>query len=149
MSLRCPQPRWVMTASGVSTQGWGTGPRSRRPPPGPHPPPRIRRDPGRAEEALLMSTEPTSGRGPGDGVPRHHLPIPSRPFVGATPYDAKASAGAFPPITRLRPPEGAPNVLVILLDDVGFGAAGTFGGPCRTPTADRLASGGARCKPSP
>jgi arylsulfatase A-like enzyme len=91
-----------------------------------------------------MSTEPTSGRGPGDGVPRHHLPIPSRPFVGATPYDAKASAGAFPPITRLRPPEGAPNVLVVLLDDVGFGAASTFGGPCRTPTADRLASGGLR-----
>jgi arylsulfatase A-like enzyme len=45
-----------------------------------------------------------------------------------------------PPIEPLRPPEGAPNVLIILLDDVGFGAASTFGGPCRTPTADRLAA---------
>ena len=44
-----------------------------------------------------------------------------------------------PPIS---PPEGAPNVLVILLDDVGFGAASVFGGPCRTPTAERLASNG-------
>ena len=48
----------------------------------------------------------------------------------------------YPPIEPLLPPEGAPNVLIILLDDVGFGAASTFGGPCRTPTADRLAAGG-------
>jgi len=44
----------------------------------------------------------------------------------------------------LLPPEGAPNVLIVLLDDVGFGAASTFGGPCRTPTADRLAAGSLR-----
>jgi arylsulfatase len=42
----------------------------------------------------------------------------------------------------LRPPAGAPNVLVVLLDDIGFGAASTFGGPVNTPTADRLAAGG-------
>jgi hypothetical protein len=42
----------------------------------------------------------------------------------------------------LRPPTGAPNVLVILLDDVGFGASSAFGGPCRTPTAERLAAAG-------
>jgi arylsulfatase A-like enzyme len=42
------------------------------------------------------------------------------------------------------PPPGAPNVLVVLLDDVGFGASSAFGGPCRTPTADRLAAGGLR-----
>jgi hypothetical protein len=41
----------------------------------------------------------------------------------------------------MRPPEGAPNVLVVLLDDVGFGAASAFGGPCRTPTAEKLAAG--------
>jgi hypothetical protein len=35
------------------------------------------------------------------------------------------------------PPEGAPNVLVVLLDDVGFGAASAFGGPAQTPTAER------------
>ncbi len=57
-------------------------------------------------------------------------------------YDAKDPDTKFPPIEPLRPPEGAPNVLVILLDDVGFGAASAFGGPCSTPTAERLAGGG-------
>ena len=75
---------------------------------------------------------------------RTMLPIPDRPAPGLTTYDAKDPDTAFPPIEPLLPPEGAPNVLVVLLDDVGFGAAGTFGGPCRTPTADRLAAGGLR-----
>ena len=42
----------------------------------------------------------------------------------------------------LRPPAGAPNVLVILLDDVGFAASSAFGGPCSTPVAERLATDG-------
>ena len=75
---------------------------------------------------------------------RTMLPIPDRPAPGLTTYDAKDPDTAFPPIEPLLPPEGAPNVLIILLDDVGFGAASTFGGPCRTPTADRLAAGGLR-----
>jgi arylsulfatase len=61
-----------------------------------------------------------------------------------TTYDAKDPDTAFPPIEPLLPPAGAPNVLIVLLDDVGFGAASAFGGPCLTPTADRLASGGLR-----
>ena len=48
----------------------------------------------------------------------------------------------FPPIEPLRPPEGAPNVLIVLLDDVGFAASSAFGGPCATPTAERLAGEG-------
>lgn len=91
-----------------------------------------------------MSSEPGRDPGAGRAIPRHQLPIPSVARPGATPFDAKDSARAFPPITRLRPPDGAPNVLVVLLDDVGFGAASTFGGPCATPTADRLASHGLR-----
>jgi len=43
--------------------------------------------------------------------------------VGLTTYDAKDPDTSFPPIVPLRPPAGAPNVLVILLDDVGFGAS--------------------------
>ena len=74
---------------------------------------------------------------------RTMLPIPDRPSPGLTTYDAKDPDTAFPPIEPLVPPVGAPNVLIILLDDVGFGAASTFGGPCRTPTADRLAVGAA------
>jgi hypothetical protein len=75
---------------------------------------------------------------------RTMLPIPDRPSFGLTTYDAKDPDTAYPPIEPLVPPEGAPNVLIILLDDVGFGASSTFGGPRRTPTADRLAAGGLR-----
>ena len=80
--------------------------------------------------------------------PDHHartmLPIPDRPSPTLTTYDAKDPDTAFPPIEPLRPPPGAPNVVVVLLDDVGFGASSAFGGPCSTPTAERLASGGLR-----
>ncbi|MBM7832965.1 arylsulfatase [Agromyces cerinus] len=73
---------------------------------------------------------------------RTMLPIPDRPPHGLTTYDAKDPATSYPPIEPLMPPDGAPNVLVILLDDVGFGAASAFGGPCATPNAERLAAGG-------
>lgn len=46
--------------------------------------------------------------------------------------------------TEPTPPRAAPNVLLILVDDMGFGASSAFGGPCRMPTADRLASEGLR-----
>ncbi|WP_166830662.1 arylsulfatase [Thalassoroseus pseudoceratinae] len=59
-------------------------------------------------------------------------------------YDAKDPDSKFPPIPRIRPPKDAPNVLIVLIDDVGFGAASTFGGPCQTPTLERLAKGGLR-----
>src|SRR5512139_2803555 len=73
---------------------------------------------------------------------RAHLPIPEVPKFGLTTYDAKDPDTTYPPIHPLRPPEGAPNVLIILLDDVGFGASSAFGGPCHTPTAERLAANG-------
>ena len=73
---------------------------------------------------------------------REVLPIPDRRYEGLVTYDAKDPDTAFPPIEPIRPPAAAPNVLVVLLDDVGFGASSAFGGPCRTPTAERLAAGG-------
>ena len=77
------------------------------------------------------------------GTPDRHLraslPIADRRAPGLTTYDAKDPATSYPPIEPLRPPEGAPNVLVILLDDVGFGASSAFGGPVHTPVAERLA----------
>ena len=73
---------------------------------------------------------------------RSMLPIPHRPSTGLVTYDAKDPETSFPPIHALKPPGGAPNVLVILLDDVGFGASSAFGGPCHTPNAERLAAGG-------
>jgi arylsulfatase len=62
--------------------------------------------------------------------------------VGLTTYDAKDPETKFPPIRDIRPPKGAPNVLVILIDDVGFGASSVFGGPVDTPAAKRLANNG-------
>ncbi len=77
-----------------------------------------------------------------DTIERQVLPIPDRKHIGLTTYDAKDPDTSFAPIEPLRPPAGAPNVLVVLLDDVGFGAASAFGGPCATPTAERLAANG-------
>lgn len=68
--------------------------------------------------------------------------MPDRPYAGPVMYDAKDPDATFPPIAPLRPPAGAPNVLIVLLDDVGFGATSAFGGPVHTPTAERLAAGG-------
>ena len=73
---------------------------------------------------------------------RDVLPIPDVTPVGLTTYDAKDPATSFPPIEPLRPPDGAPNVLIVLIDDVGFAASSAFGGPCATPTAERLAANG-------
>src|SRR4029450_1755994 len=103
--------------------------------------------PGLGERAATWSrsaleTQPSGGTMSPDRHARTMLPIPHRPSFGLTTYDAKDPDTAYPPIEPLLPPEGAPNVLIVLLDDVGFGAASTFGGPCHTPTADRLAAGG-------
>ena len=65
-----------------------------------------------------MEREPATGR--------NHLPIPNRPHVGLVTYDAKDPATTFPPIEQLRPPAGAPNVLVVPLDDAGFGCSSAF-----------------------
>jgi arylsulfatase A-like enzyme len=81
---------------------------------------------------------------PGELARRAVLPIPDLAHVGSITYDAKDRDTSFPDISPLRPPTGAPNVLLLLLDDVGFGASATFGGPVATPTADRLAAKGLR-----
>jgi arylsulfatase A-like enzyme len=70
------------------------------------------------------------------------LPIPDVHRIGFTTYDAKDPDTKFPPIQDLRPPAGAPNVLLILIDDAGFGSSSAFGGPCHTPNAEKLAAGG-------
>ncbi|QPQ79724.1 arylsulfatase [Prescottella equi] len=70
------------------------------------------------------------------------LPIPDRTHAGTVLYDAKDPDSRFTPLRPLRPPDGSPNVLIVLLDDVGFGASSAFGGPAQTPTAQRLADDG-------
>ena len=73
---------------------------------------------------------------------RAHLPMPNTGTARAVTYDAKSPDTRYPAIEQLRPPAGAPNVLVVLIDDAGFGSSSAFGGPCQTPTLDRLASNG-------
>jgi len=75
-----------------------------------------------------------------DAQGRDVLPIPDTPYEGDVPLDAREAS--FPPIEPVRPPAGAPNVLIVLLDDVGFAASSAFGGPVNTPTAERLAAAG-------
>ena len=70
------------------------------------------------------------------------LPIPDQPRTGLITYDAKDPDTHYPKIEQLRPPKGAPNVLIVLIDDAGFGASSAFGGPCQTPNAERLAASG-------
>jgi arylsulfatase A-like enzyme len=89
------------------------------------------------EAAPVGSAAPAAPR-----LAREHLPIPDPMYVGLTTYDAKDPNTSYPPIRELRPPTGAPNVLIVLIDDVGFGASSAFGGPCHTPVAERLAADG-------
>ncbi len=77
-----------------------------------------------------------------NGIPRTVLPIPDKPRQGVVYYDAKDPENSYPPIVQLRPPAGAPNVMVILIDDAGFGSSSAFGGPCATPNLEKLAAGG-------
>jgi len=70
------------------------------------------------------------------------LPKPEQPFNGKIARTAKESTPDFP--KNVEAPKGAPNVLLILTDDVGFGASSVFGGPIQTPNFQRLADSGLR-----
>ena len=70
----------------------------------------------------LAADELTMPSSPGEGAhARVNLPIPEREKVGLTTYDAKDPDTSCPPIEPLLPPAGVPNVLVVLIDDTGFG----------------------------
>ena len=79
-----------------------------------------------------------------DNLQRNVLPIPDRPRTGLVLYDAKDPENKYPPIVQLRPPKGAPNVMIILIDDAGYGSSSAFGGPCATPNFEKLAANGLR-----
>ena len=75
-------------------------------------------------------------------IDRTILPIrePTPPtYTELDARDAKA-----PPRFEIKAPQGAPNVVIVLIDDIGFGASSTFGGPCNMPTLDKIASQGLR-----
>jgi len=70
------------------------------------------------------------------------LPPPPQPFGGKIERNAAQSTPYWP--MRVVPPKGAPNVLLIMTDDTGFGVTSTFGGVIPTPTLDRIAANGLR-----
>ena len=82
-----------------------------------------------------------------DTIQRSILPIPDAQHVGLTTYDAKDPDTKFPPIEPLRPPKGAPNVLVVLIDDCGFGAIERF--RRARPHPECRAAGGERAEAQP
>ena len=67
-----------------------------------------------------------------------YLPNPTPPFGGEIKLNASQSKPYWPP--RVVPPKGAPNILLIMTDDVGFAAPSTFGGVIPTPALDRIAN---------
>ena len=74
-----------------------------------------------------------------------YLPNPPAPFGGTINMDAKDSKPYWPP--TVVPPKGAPNVLLIMTDDQGYGVPSTFGGVIPTPTLDRDRENGAALHP--
>ena len=79
-----------------------------------------------------------------DQVDRTVLPIRRPPFRGVANKTLGGSQPDWGLIGHVKPPEGAPNILFVLIDDAGFGNPSTFGGPIRTPNYDRMADNGLR-----
>ncbi len=75
-----------------------------------------------------------------DVTGREILPIPDIPSRGKIALDAREAE--FPPIKPLRPPEGAPNVVIVLIDDMGFGCPSANGGPVNMPAMEKIAERG-------
>jgi arylsulfatase len=75
-------------------------------------------------------------------IPGDQLPPPPQPFGGSIELNAAQSKPFWP--MRVVPPQGAPNIVLILTDDVGFAAPSTFGGVIPTPALDRIAANGLR-----
>src|SRR5260370_25409769 len=92
------------------------------------------------QPAVIFTKKKAPAMNDQDNLQRTVLPIPDQPRTGLVTYDAKDPETKYPKITPLLPPKGAPNVLIVLIDDAGFVSSTAFGGPCNTPAAQLLAS---------
>ncbi len=88
--------------------------------------------------ATVSAQDKSVEKSPTGGSPI--LPVPDAPFGGVIGRKASESKSAFP--SGVTAPKGAPNVLLIMTDDTGFGATSTFGGPIPAPNFDRVAKSG-------
>jgi hypothetical protein len=75
---------------------------------------------------------------PGPQLDRTVLPVPEPSYPHSAVLDVR-DAPPPPPRFEVQAPAGAPNVLIVLIDDMGFGQSGAFGGPLHMPTVERLA----------
>src|SRR5262245_39460861 len=92
--------------------------------------------------ALAVTSESISAPAPDTEWDRTVLPRPPQPFEGVA---KRTLEGSVPSFTQpVNAPPGAPNILLVLIDDAGFGNPSTFGGPVSTPTFDKLANEGLR-----
>jgi arylsulfatase len=97
--------------------------------------------------ALIASTGPwpagaRAEEPASDALDRSSLPIREPEPATITELDARKAKA--PARFQVKAPKGAPNVIVVLIDDIGFGHGSAFGGPCEMPTLDRLAKNGLR-----
>src|SRR5262245_24670394 len=91
---------------------------------------------------LAIPTQITSIAASDPEWDRTVLPRPPQPFEGVA---KRTLEGSVPWFTQpVKAPPGAPNILLVLIDDAGFGNPSTFGGPVATPTFDKLAAEGLR-----
>jgi arylsulfatase A-like enzyme len=96
---------------------------------------------GVALGAVLIGA-PVASFAQSDALDRSVLPIPEPPRPVYTELNARNATP--PPRFEVRAPEGAPNVLIVILDDMGFGQSSAFGGPIHMPTVEALANDGLR-----
>lgn len=93
--------------------------------------------------ALVAATaNAQTGDRSADPLDRTNLPIPEPKPALVTELDARSAKA--PPRFEVKAPKGAPNVLIVLIDDMGFGQSSAFGGPVHMPTLERMANGGLR-----
>jgi arylsulfatase len=92
--------------------------------------------------ALAAFTLPSWSVAATQKLDRTVLPIPEPKYPPIKELDARKAKA--PPRFEVKAPEGAPNVVIVLIDDMGFGTPSTFGGPVPMPTLDRLAQEGLR-----
>lgn len=97
---------------------------------------------GTFQNDRLMAAQAKADDKAGDKLDRTILPIPEPKLAPITELDARKAKA--PPRFEVKAPAQAPNVLIVLIDDMGFGQSSAFGGPIHMPTLEKLAKGGLR-----
>ena len=99
-----------------------------------------------SQQPATPAAQTPAGRAAGE-VDRTVLPLAEPEPAPITEVDARKAKA--PPRFEVKPPQGAPNVVIVLIDDIGFGHSSAFGGPINMPTLEKLATSGLRLQPLP